>query len=90
MIWSSKWGDKIDWLEGLAQEGTILKPYREKPVLKPYLAFYWQAFNELVKENGINFTDMKAYIELFNIKDKDFFVTVIKALEFEWVRLKNV
>ncbi len=42
-----------------------------------------------MKDNGVSFTDMKAYIDLFGIKDKNFFISAMKALEHKFMRLHN-
>jgi len=79
--WQLNWGDKIEWLEDLAEEdGVEPKALQERPQLPDHLQFVWSAWWELHTDRpvgmavgAIPFSAIDRYAARYGIDGMDHF-----------------
>lgn len=55
LLWHLEWGDKIDWLRELAEDGETPKALAAQPHLDERLEFVWSAFWSLSNDRTVGF-----------------------------------
>lgn len=83
-------------LEVQFARGSVLPALGNRPIVPAHLDYIWEGFWCLMSSRNIGFgmgpiplTEIKAYIELFAIKDVSLFVTCIRAMDSQYLRQKS-
>ncbi|MCS0501623.1 phage tail assembly chaperone [Ancylobacter mangrovi] len=50
-----EWGDKIEWLQDLAEEGEAIPALSNQPTIPAHLEFAWSAFWALKNDRPLGF-----------------------------------
>lgn len=79
-------------MEGLASEGKNVPALDRIPSLFPDVAHIWQAFWELNRSRAIGFgigpipfSEIAAYVRLFDVENASLFVRAIMSLDAIWL-----
>lgn len=91
-----QWGDKLEFLEKIAATGEEVPALINRPIPTIYQKQFWEAFNLLSNSRrfhsvGISFipiSEIKSYLELYNINDIDLrnlYIIHLKAMDDVYV-----
>ena len=100
MDWDLQWGNKLEFLETLREQGQEPEALKTKPRLRPWLSGYYAAFNLLSSSRqlgmgavgAIPMSEIAAYFEMFEVHDLDereTTITMIKALDSVYLKHVN-
>ncbi len=91
-----KWGKHEKFLSARATKGKKTPAIEEMPVLYEYLDDVWQAFMSLNQSRQAGFgpcalsvCDITAWMELYDIDDRQWFFELIQAMDNEWLKWVN-
>ena len=89
--WGESWHEKLEFLEGLQDEGKNVPSLDDRPELDPALMGYWEAFHVLSPSRAMGMTvgyipleEMRAYMDIFSVEDsveRERLVLYIQALD---------
>lgn len=99
MKWESEWGDKLEMLERLQDQGIDPPALLNKPECSPWIVSYIMAYQRLSRTRRITaegiwlpiqLTEIKAYLDLYDSDhDIEMFTDIITLVDTKRLNSKN-
>lgn len=100
MEWEFQWGEKLDFLKTLAEQGEEPPALKDRPRLKPWLAEYMGAFKLLSSSRSVGMggvgaipiSEMMAYFalsEIFDPDERETYITMMQSLDSAYLKRMN-